>query len=67
MMKKKLFKMKFSSADFHQSAEKDHVWIISMQKVFQDKNWFILEILMVKESCNLTGWEVHQATPNQKW
>ena len=36
-----------------------------MQKNW-DINWFLLEILIIKEFCNLVGPEAHLATPNQK-
>ena len=40
--------------------------IISMQKI-RDTNWFLLEILMIKDSCSLTGQKVQLNTQNQKW
>ena len=32
----------------------------------QDVHWFFPEILVMKESCNLIGWEAQLATPIQK-
>ena len=40
--------------------------IISMQIIYKI-DWFLPEILMIKESCNKIGEEVQLATPNQKF
>ena len=37
-----------------------------MQKI-KRINWFFPEMLIIKESCNLTGWETQLVTPDQSW
>ena len=48
--------------------EATFLWWISRRKKIKikiyDINWFLLEILFIRESCNLTGWEAQLATCN---
>ena len=41
-------------------------WLIKPMQNIQNIDWFLPEILLIKESCNLIGQETQLATPNQK-